>query len=253
MLVAALLMAPAILLLRQAHRSRQAPELWAALYFVGSGVGIPLRIYGSSIFLENPELARTINLFGHLLFAAGAIAMTVFTCRVFHPSGASARRFGIATVVAILATTFYTLATGLESQERTPAMIATNFARLVPTYWAFWESFRYWRVMRRRVPLGLADPVVANRFLLWSIWTCAVSVLPSIVLGLRILERAAQSWGISTDPTAFQEQLFMVLRLVVLIVAPIAAGALSLSFFPPLRYLEYVRGRTTTPTAASTN
>jgi hypothetical protein len=38
--------------------------------------------------------------------------------------------------------------------------------------WTAIESLRYYGLMRRRVPLGLADPLVANRFLLWGMGAC---------------------------------------------------------------------------------
>jgi hypothetical protein len=251
LIVAILLLAPAIRLSNQARRTRQTPEIWAALYFLGAGVGIPLRLYGSSIFETNPDLASTINIVGHLFFAAGASAMTVFTWRVFHPSNSHARLFGMATIAGIFATTFYTLAYGFASTERSSAMIMTNFARLVPTYWAFYESLRYWGAMRKRIPLGLADPVVANRFLLWAIWTGAVSVLPTVALSLRLLDMLLSSLGPAPEMGEFSEAVFFLLRLVFLTVAPIAAVALSLSFFPPSGYLDRVRARADAPAAAS--
>jgi hypothetical protein len=42
------------------------------------------------------------------------------------------------------------------------------------------ESFRYWRMLRRRLRLGLADPVVTNRFLLWGIWARARHSITSL-------------------------------------------------------------------------
>ena len=35
--------------------------------------------------------------------------------------------------------------------------------------WTSVESLTWWRRMHRRVALGLADPVVANRFFLWGV------------------------------------------------------------------------------------
>ncbi|MFK7894917.1 MAG: hypothetical protein AB8G23_03725 [Myxococcota bacterium] len=37
--------------------------------------------------------------------------------------------------------------------------------RGIPFLWGFCEALRYYAQMRRRLTLGLADPVVANRFL----------------------------------------------------------------------------------------
>jgi hypothetical protein len=250
LLVAMLFLAPAIRLLLAAQRTRQMPELWAALYFVGAGVGLPLRLYGSSIYESDPTLAATVNVMGHLFFGAGVIAMTVFTWRVFHPGSAHARRFATVTIASILATTVYILVARQGSHETSWAMIATNAARLVPTYWAFSESFKYWGAMKKRAALGIGDPIVANRFLLWAIWTAAVSVLPSASLSLRFLEKVASTLG--TD-VVFQEvapPVFLGLRLLFLLVAPIAVGALSLSFFPPTAYLDAVRARADRSSAA---
>jgi hypothetical protein len=246
LIVCFVLLAPAIRLLGLGLRTRRGPEVWAGLYFLGAAIGIPLRVYGSSILQADPELATLINTFGHLFFAGGTIAMTIFTWRVFHAASRGALLFSLATITAIVATTAYTLGAGLASEENSSAMIVTNFARLIPTYWACFESFRYWRAMRKRIRLGLADPIVANRFALWAIWTFAVSVLPSITLSLRIA-------AVFLLPTLennlevahrFLNEVLFVLRIVFLVIAPIAAIALSLSFFPPVRYLDRIRART---------
>jgi len=142
LLVAGLFLAPAVRLLRAARRTHQTPELWAALYFVGAGVGLPLRLYGSSALESQPELAAVANMLGHLFFASGVIAMTIFTWRVFHPDRQGARLFAISTILAIASTTLFTLFAGFGSAETSFAMVATNAARLIPTYWAFLESFK---------------------------------------------------------------------------------------------------------------
>jgi len=58
--------------------------------------------------------------------------------------------------------------------------------------WMAAEAWRYYRLMRRRLVLGLADPVVTNRFLLWtlaslsmaaSIWIASVPALAGAVPG----------------------------------------------------------------------
>jgi hypothetical protein len=180
-----------------------------------------------------------------LTFASGTIAMTVFTLRVFHPSSTPARIFAGMTIGAILLTSAHTLLAGYTSIENSYSMVATNFARLIPTCWAFYESCRYWNSMRRREALGLADPILTNRFLLWSIWTGAVSLLPMIVLLLRAVSIITLGSDHFTEGIG-AELLPMVLggvRLIFVFVAPVAAIALSLSFFPPAAYLDRVRAR----------
>jgi len=244
-LVFLLFIAPGIRLLTLAFRTRQSPEFWGGLYFLGAAVGLSGRVLGSSLLATEPALANSINVIGHLAFASGTIAMTIFTVRVFHPSQKGARILAWTAVAAILATSAHTLIGGYASIENSYSMVATNLARLFPTSWAFYESLRYWRAMRRRDSLGLADPIVTNRFLLWSIWTGAVSALPLIALALRLV--AILALGSEPDDRLLGTELAMAMLKFVAIffvaVAPLAATALTLSFFPPATYLERVRRR----------
>lgn len=244
-LVFLLLVAPGIRLLLLAHRTREAPEFWGGLYFVGAAIGLAMRVLGSSLFLTEPELANTINTIGHLSFASGTIAMTVFTLRVFHPSSSAVRTFAGMTIGTILLTSAHTLLGGYTNIENSYSMVATNFARLIPTCWAFYESWRYWRSMRRREMLGLADPILTNRFFLWSIWTGAVTLLPMIALFVRTLSIVAlgNEQFIEGPGAVLMPMVLQIIRVIFVFVAPIAAVALSLSFFPPAAYLDRIRAR----------
>ena len=99
--------------------------------------------------------------------------------------------------------------------------------------------------MRRRQSLGLADPIVANRFLLWSIWIGALTFLPLITLTLRGLSIVAfgNNEFVSSANIALLPVLTQALRIIFAVIAPIAAIALSLSFFPPASYLNRIRSR----------
>ena len=60
-----------------------------------------------------------------------------------------------------------------------------------------YEGFRHYRMMLKRALLGLGDPVVANRFLLWA-WAGSLQVVSDVVTAYSL-----QSGGnISTDPSA---------------------------------------------------
>ncbi len=245
LLVFLIFIVPGIRLLMLARQTRQVPELWCGLYFVGAAFGLSLRLLGSSLHLDQPELAETVNSIGHYAFAAGAMAMSVFTLRVFHPSHLGARIFAGGTIAAIAATTTHTMVGGFASLETSNSIMATNFARLVPTAWAFYESVRYWNTMVRRESLGLADPVVTNRFLLWSVWTGTVTLLPTIVLALRLVGLVAIGDN-EVDRRVMDDvlpRLLGLMRLTFALLAPIAAVALLLSFIPPARYLNWVRVR----------
>ena len=75
-----------------------------------------------------------------------------------------------------------------------PYEASTSLFLLLPVYasylWVFLESFRYFALLRRRRRLGLADPVITNRFLLFAIWTGGVVAIT--LLGVAALVRAAR-------------------------------------------------------------
>ena len=241
-LVFLLLVAPGLRLLALASRTRRTPELWCGLYFVGAAIGLSLRVAGASFLLEDPARAEQLNVAGHLGLASGTIAMAIFTLQVFHPGHVVARFFAATTIGLIIATSCHTLLGGWVLREDSLSMIATNALRIVPTAWAFYESFRYWRSMRRRLALGLADPVVTNRFLLWTIWSGGVSLLPLIALSLRVLSVTfLGSEGYTTRAAELLPPAMAAIRILFLLIVPMTVTALFLSFFPPKRYLDRIR------------
>ena len=243
-LIFAVLAAPAVRLLLLAARTRQAPELWVGFYFLGCAIGLPLRVVGHALDPTNPALASDVNAVGHAFFAAATCALTLFTWRVFRPKARWAAMLAPVLIVSIAGTTVWILRLGVAGDESSHWVLMANAGRLGPLFWASIESIRYWRVMRRRGALGLADPIVTNRFLLWSLWTGAMSALPAMTLALRVLFRIGEWIGVSLgDDFAQAPGVVLAVRIVFFLSAPVGAVALSLSFFPPDRYLQRVRSR----------
>ncbi len=128
-------------------------------------------------------------------------------------------------------------------EETSAVVLVTNFSRVVPLLWAFAESLAYWRMMRRRLALGLADPVVTNRFFLWSVWTGGLAMLPLATLLLRLTGYALQWFGLPEADVAASDRAAIAasLQIVFLITGLAGVIAISLSFFPPRRYLDWIR------------
>jgi hypothetical protein len=244
-LVFFLLAAPGVRLLLLASKTRQAPEFWCGLYFVGASIGISLRVLGSSLQWTDPALAGRLNSIGHIALASGTIAMAIFTQRVFHPKSTGVKLFAGLTIATIVVTTCHTIFGGYVAIENSYSIVAANAARVVPTAWAFFESIRYWRAMERRTALGLSDPVVTNRFLLWSLWTGGVSFLPLIALSARVVALALVGDELvdASLADAFQSKVLWFIRIAFLMIVPVSVTALSLSFFPPKVYLDRIRSR----------
>jgi hypothetical protein len=177
-----------------ARRTRQFPELAIGLSFLLAGfVGLGLLLAAQEGGFD-PVLALRLRLAGMAVSNCGYALLASFVWRVFRP-GSRAGRLGFAACVA-------GLAIGLAAQwwqsEPTPVPVAhagfwLSLATQIGAYlWAASESFGYWWMLRKRVALGLADPLVANRFLLWGIGTSAVIGI-WLHMGASIARRAQAS------------------------------------------------------------
>ncbi len=158
-----------------------APEASLALYFLLSAVlSTPpqLVVYAGladPTLAVSDDVARPLLAFAVLAMALGNAGVYVFLWKTFYPESGAAR----ALVAVGCAALFGGYALEAVQEGFAPVIFAGA------GHWIGWAgrsaamlaacvlSIRYWAMMRRRVALGLADPVVANRFLLWGIWAAA--------------------------------------------------------------------------------
>jgi hypothetical protein len=110
-----------------------------------------------------------------------------------------------------------------------PSYVAQQVLGLLALGWTSWEALRYGRQMRRRLALGLADPVVVDRLLLWG-GGVGVATLMSLTTGIARLR------GVDLQATLAGAAF-------VGISGVIAAGSIYLAFFPPAAYARWVARR----------
>jgi len=205
-------------------RTRQLPELMIGGAFIFAG-GIP----GLLIVMAADASGAPTTAHGGLLAAAsvslllGASMLTFFTWRVFRAT----ERWG-----ALL---FGCIVAGLAVGHLGNALSATGSAgtlapgftwigvlfRIAAYTWAVAEAAREHLAARRRCAIGLTDPLVANRMLLWAIGLGAV-------LAIWIHEAATLAAG-GGQAASFS-------YLVVAVLGFVCAGTLWLAFFPPVFY-----------------
>lgn len=211
------------------------PELLLGLGLpLTGGVGYGLLV-GASLARdaggEAPALLAVATAVGKLAHDVGVVLILAFVVHVFRPGVAWARAVA-AGAAAVMAVGFggYALAGGLAHGRPEGFFYWLEFV-VVGSYpvWVAAESFRYYVLMRRRRALGLADPVVTNRFLLWgcgsllslaAIW---VLTLPTLVYGPRA--------EVSAEP--------FLLATAVLGIGSVTAYALT--FFPPRAYRAWIQ------------
>lgn len=216
----------AIRLLRLGIRGRTAPELAMGVYclFVTAGalfLALSLRNADAPSFPFSVASTFCIGL--------AAFALAVGIWRIFHPGEPRARALVIGVGVWMLASWVACVLPGRAVLLGDLTVANGGFVAGRVAVYAFgaFEAFRYARMLKRRVALGLADPVTAHQILLWGIaWMC----VSFIAVGMLIAR-----WVGGPD----------VVHSSVMLVSLSSLNAAAwictwLSFFPPRAYQRWV-------------
>jgi len=226
-------------LLWLARRTRALPEtLVGASLLLLSGVAWPLLLIVSAP-QPPPGLVLRISWAGaSLAMALGWSGVFLFTWRVFRPGPGWGRWLaglgmsielaaGLAGVVRAIG-----LVDPLELRTGSASGLVLLLGAQVVYLWTALESFHYRALLRRRIPLGLADPLLADRFGLWG-WTGVFgfgSIAPAVIAQL--------SGG---DPNSLASHL------VVAVCGLLSSAALYAAFLPPAAYIRFVRAQAPSP------
>lgn len=234
--VVALVVGVRLLLL--ARRTRQLPELLIGIGVLGIGpVGFGLVVLAREISATHPHLYSVALGVGAAAVALGVFCKLVFNWRVYHPGSE-----GLASLLYLAAALLLVAYAGDFAQGfRRYADITWQFYLRSPIQvgallWGSGEALAYWSKMRRRVRLGLADPVVANRFLLWGIGAGAAGVGSLIGVGANVVMDAVRP----DNPWILASSSLHGL---------VAAVAMWLAFVPPAAYVRRVAARAASASA----
>jgi hypothetical protein len=217
-----------------------SPERLLGLLFLLLGLVLAPRLISSRALAEEvTTLWVAVSLTCQFAMAVMSVALVLFTQRVFRPDEPWARRLRDGMIAALLGSGLLAAAQPMGQQEIGVWMIVANVVRTAPFLWVFVECLRYARMMRQRVALGIGDPIVANRFACWSLWTGAMGLAPLCILPLRLYGLSLRAAG--QDPRVFAPELHSVAALIAAVTFSAAVVGIWLSFFPPrfwLRRLE---------------
>jgi hypothetical protein len=221
-------------LLLLARRTRQLPELAVGLgVFLVAFVSYPLSL--ASLSPDLPSLgAKLLYAAGALTSAVGSASIYVFTWKVFRPDARWARVLTLAAIAAIFvfgAVSVLRVAGAASPAEvfRDRLSVARNVVTGFSYLWTAVESLRYFGLLRRRMVLGLADPVVSNRFLLWGVSGVSATLGISVSTAVILLGKA----GAGMHPVSM---------LAVGIAGFTSSVSLYLAFLPPQAWLRFVAG-----------
>jgi len=220
-------------LLLLARQTGKLPE-----FLIGIGVlGIGPFGYGLSMLafvLASHSLTLSATLMGSALLATsiGAISQYLFVWTVFRGDATWARAvIWMAITLLLVGYVGDLVENGLVNRQNSGTWFWLGAVmRMSGLGWSALESLRYHRIMRRRMRLGLADPVVTESFRLWGLGTGAAFSGSLLALGTRAL-------------TGHGAAEFLILNLVVSLLGLVAAIAMWLAFLPTPAYLRFVEAR----------
>lgn len=171
-------------LLALARETRALPEL-----FIGTGVFAYSAVALPSLLMMGlpslpVEVTRLFQLLQQGANFTAVSAVLLFTWRVFRPDTAWARVLVVASIAVGAVASWGTVSVAPEAQgvSAMPAAVRPYVSLMIVVWgvaflWTGSESLRFHSKMRRRLALGAGDPLVCNRFLLWSIWGLACGAL----------------------------------------------------------------------------
>jgi hypothetical protein len=223
-------------LVRLARQSGGFPErMLGTACLAGPGVLAPCLVLVNA--LPGPEWAVRASAFaGQLAYAVFGSVMLLFTWRCFRREEAWARWLTGASIATLLcgAAIGIARALGLAEAAELRDMNQLGYrllgvASLVGHAWTAYESFAYHGRMRKRSRLGLADPVVTNRFLLWGL----VGAGALVASGVPLLVGLLGGDSFNDVPT----------RLLGAAAIIFSSVCLQLAFLPPRSYLAWLKGR----------
>jgi hypothetical protein len=218
-------------LLLVARRTPELPEFVLGLgQFLMGGVGYPMTLLGElGTFL--PDAARAASIAGNQLSTVvGLTLFAFFSARVFRPesrwawAGVWILGLGFFGLFAYRAATVGFAPVALGGVQ---PMVGHSILTVVALGWAGAESLSYQGRLHKRVQLGLADPILANRMGLWALGMLCAMLLTGI----------ASTFGALGIP--FNETTAGILTIGVM--GSTSALSIWFAFFPPDAYVRWVR------------
>jgi len=160
-------------MLAQWGRTRALPELLLGLGVLGIGpVGFGLVMLAAVAGAHQPDAPSLLAGLSALAVGGGAAAKAIFNWKIYHPSSRAAAAIAFASVALLVVA----IVGDARSTGFAPAawmqpgwILVRQGVQVGVLLWGSCEALRWWLRMRRRLRIGIADPLVANRFLLWGI------------------------------------------------------------------------------------
>ena len=224
-------------LARLGARTGETPErLLAAMFFVS---GLSYVVYEIPLMIDVEALWTPLNFAGRVIYAPASVLLAAFTWQVFRQESSWGVWFVYGTAALMIGGVGGSALGGdWEGYTISNRWFWLEWAGYtVPFAWAGAEAYSQYRRARRRQRVGLSDPLVCNRLMLWSLFA-----IVQVVISLAILQQYA-SYEQENLFSATWDTLIGGLEI-------LSAATIWLVFFPPVWYRRWV-GRVAPPAPAA--
>jgi hypothetical protein len=217
-------------------RLRQPPELFLGLaYLLAGTLGWGGLLVGALTTPPGESLSEGFQAWSVVVGDSGTLCFYLFVWYVFRRHSLIAKAcLGVVVLAFAVSLAHDTLLKGVTfgPPPGSPTMLAGAAARAAVFPWMASEAFAAYFAFRRRARVGLGNPLVANRLLLWGLSAVVMFAISASANALYLTAK-----GI-VDATHKQNQagpLYGALAL-------LSSLALWLAFFPPKTYSNWIEG-----------
>jgi hypothetical protein len=194
-------------------------------------IGFPLGVLSGQGFAPAGEVLLPLCAVSLLANGLGIGSFFVFTVSVFRPGAlwahalAGAAIAGMAMSSVGIVSAIALAPSGASSFAVSYGWAATfQWICVLCFAWMGLEGLAEWWRSRRRLALGLSDPVVSNRLLMWGLFGVSTTLLCLVLAAVQMSGQPT-----ATSPTAQLAQAFF---------GVVSSVAATLAFFPPRAYRE---------------
>lgn len=224
-------------LLLLAARTRRKPELLIGLgLFCLGPISQLFSVLSGSTQRAVEDVSFPLHVVASTGSAVGMGCIFLFVRHVFRPKerwAAALTGLALATLAGALAWTLWAVATSPPGTPSAQALQAPGGLVLVlftaSFGWAALEAGIYHRRAVKQARVGLLEPVVVNRFLLWALASGSAFLLGAFLL---VVHRSGEVIGLSLVPSV-----------AICVVSLVTGTGMYLAFMPPRAYLAWVKGR----------
>jgi hypothetical protein len=215
-------------LIRLSIKTSELPErLLGATFLVWS---VSYLFWQLAIALGNESLVTPFLFIGHLAAEAGQLTFLLFMWLVFRRR----ERWALWLVAGLALCSMIGVGGSIwvgDLESTSPLSNPFYWMEILSgtglEVWTLAEGFNHYRMARQRLRLGLCDPLVCNRYLLWGLTGLIWTILEVVIVANDIVYELTGVWVATMD----------------YLLAGLELGAIAmiwLVFFPPRFYQQWV-------------